>query len=156
MSHPTGPHSQPPDHLPTDRSIVNEHELVRPILNSDIFDKEDTQPQEEEQEDESPGLANYDPSLEPSGDRVESYSDSYTDEFNNNPESDEDDGRPSPIKRKRRSSSNIGPTHKKRKHHLEQRSTQHRPRSKPYQHYPKSHSPLSREGQLPSPTPSAP
>jgi hypothetical protein len=71
---------------------------------------------------ESPGLVNYDPSPELSGDRVGSYSDSYIDEFNNNPESDEDDGRPSPVKRKRRSLSNIGPTYKKRKHHLKQRS----------------------------------
>jgi len=58
MSHPVGPHSQPPDHLPTDRSAVDEHELVRPALNSDIFD-EDTQRQEERQEDE-----NYDNDIE--------------------------------------------------------------------------------------------
>jgi hypothetical protein len=36
---------QPPDHLPIDRSAVDEYKLVRPILNSDIFDK-DTQWQE--------------------------------------------------------------------------------------------------------------
>jgi hypothetical protein len=52
MSHPADPHSQPLDHLPTDRSAVDEHELVRPALNSDIFDKEDRQRQEVEQGDE--------------------------------------------------------------------------------------------------------
>jgi hypothetical protein len=52
MSHPASPR-QPPDHLPTDQSAVDEHELVRPILNSNIFDEEDTQRQEEEQEDEN-------------------------------------------------------------------------------------------------------
>jgi len=53
MSHPAGPHSQPPDHLPTDQSAVDEHELVRPALNSDIFNKEDRQWQEMEQRDEN-------------------------------------------------------------------------------------------------------
>ncbi|KAF8847268.1 hypothetical protein BDZ45DRAFT_343497 [Acephala macrosclerotiorum] len=47
MSHPASPR-QPPDHLPTDRSAVDEHELVRPALNSDIFDEQNTQPQEDE------------------------------------------------------------------------------------------------------------
>ena len=50
MSHPAGPHSQPPDHLPTDRSTVDEHELVRPALNSDIFNEEDTQRQGEDKD----------------------------------------------------------------------------------------------------------
>jgi hypothetical protein len=74
--------------------------------------------------DESPGLASRDPSPEPSEDELGSYSNSCADdEFNKNPGSDEDDGRPSPAKRKQLSSSNHGPTHKKRKHHLEQKST---------------------------------
>jgi hypothetical protein len=46
MSHPAGLR-QPPDHLPIDRSAVDERELVRPALNSDIFD-EDTLRQEDE------------------------------------------------------------------------------------------------------------
>ena len=40
--------------------------------------------------DESPGLANRDPSPEPSEDKLESHSCS-DDEFNNNPKSDKDD-----------------------------------------------------------------
>ena len=47
MSHPAGPR-QSPDHLPTDRNAVDEHELVRTALNSDIFDEQDTQRQEDE------------------------------------------------------------------------------------------------------------
>lgn len=65
------------------------------------------------------------------------------------------------------SSSCNDPMHKKRKHHLQQRSTrQHRPHSKPHRRSPKSHSPLDQgstvtavsrtEGRLPSPAPSAP
>jgi hypothetical protein len=165
MSHPTGPRSQPPDHLPTDRSAVDEHELVRPALNSDIFDEEDRQRQEEEQEDEdydndiedrqpqqevkedvaaalmsgkiggihlsskkdeSLRLANHDPSPEPSQDKLGSQSDSCSDdEFSNTPKPDEDDRRPRVAKRKRKrpSSPNNGPIHKKRKHHLKQSST---------------------------------
>jgi hypothetical protein len=49
MSHPAGPHSQPPDHLPTDQSAVDKHKLVRPTLNSNIFNKEDRQWQEEQE-----------------------------------------------------------------------------------------------------------
>jgi hypothetical protein len=51
--------------------------------------------------DESPRLANCDPSLELSQDKLGSYSDSCSDKLNNNPELDEDDGRLSPAKRKR-------------------------------------------------------
>jgi hypothetical protein len=116
--------------------------------------------------DESPGLANRDPSPELSKDKLGSDSCS-DDEFNNYPKSDKDDGRPGPAKRKRPSLHNNGPMQKKRKHYLEQKSTrQHRPHSKLHRHYPKSHSPLNqgsrvtvrsnREGQLPSPAPSAP
>jgi hypothetical protein len=72
--------------------------------------------------DESPGLANRDPSLEPSQDKLGSESCS-DDEFNNNPKSDEDNRRPSPTKRKRPSLSNNSPTQKKHKRHLEQKST---------------------------------
>jgi len=42
MSHLTGLYSQPLDHLLTDRSTIDEYELVRLTLNSDIFNKEDT------------------------------------------------------------------------------------------------------------------
>jgi hypothetical protein len=41
MSYLISLHSQPPDHLLIDRSTVDEYELVRLILNSDIFNKED-------------------------------------------------------------------------------------------------------------------
>jgi hypothetical protein len=41
MSHPARPRSQPPDHLPADRSAVDEHELLLSALNSDIFNEED-------------------------------------------------------------------------------------------------------------------
>ena len=41
-SHLTGLYSQPLDHLLTDRSTIDEYELVRLTLNSDIFNKEDT------------------------------------------------------------------------------------------------------------------
>jgi hypothetical protein len=89
------------------------------------------------------------------------------DEFNNNPKSNEDNGRPSPIRRKRPSSSINDPTQKKRKHHLEQRSIhQHRPHPKSHRHYSKSHSPpdqglrvavrSSGKDRLPSPAPSTP
>jgi hypothetical protein len=61
----------------------------------------------------------------------------------NNTESDEDDEEPRPMKRKRPSSSQDGPMHKKPKPRLQQRSTgQRRPRSKPHGPSPKSHSPL--------------
>jgi hypothetical protein len=59
-----------------------------------------------------------------------------------NTESDKDDEEPRPIKRKRPSSSQDGPMHKKPKHRLQQRSTsQQRPRSKPHGRSPKPHSP---------------
>ena len=201
------PRSERIDHLPTDRSAVDEHEPVRPARNSDIFDEEDREQQEEQEQeqedygnneggrqpqqevkevaaalmtgkvgdtylsskkDKSSGLAYHDPSPEPSQDNLGSHGCS-DDEFSNTPKSDEDDGRPRVAKRKRKrpSSPNNGPMHKKRKHHLEQRSTrQHRPHCKPYRRSLKSHSPLvqgsrvaavsSAEGRLPSPAPSAP
>jgi hypothetical protein len=52
MSHLARPLSQPLDHLLTNRSAVDENKLVRPALNSDLFDEEDRQRQEDEQEDE--------------------------------------------------------------------------------------------------------
>ena len=197
--------SQPLDHLPTNRSAVDEHELVCPALNSDTFDKEDKEQQEEEQEDEdydniedgrqlqqevkedvavvltsgkvddthlsgkkdeSLELANCDLSPEPSKDKLEcdSYSD---DELNSNLKSDEDNEKSSSAKRKRPSAAVNGPTQKKRKHHLKQRSTrQQKPHFKLHQHCLKSHSPSDQGlrvavgscgvGQLPSPAPSTP
>lgn len=44
--------NHPPYHLPTVRSAADEHELVRPALNSDIFDEEERQRQEEEEQDD--------------------------------------------------------------------------------------------------------
>jgi hypothetical protein len=88
--------------------------------------------------------------------------DSHSGDELNNTESDEDDGKPRPIKRKRPSSSQDGPMHKKPKPRLQQRSTgQHRPRSKPHKRSPKSHPPpdqTSRVAAVPSPQarPSAP
>jgi hypothetical protein len=68
-------------------------------------------------EDESPGLANHDPSPDPSQDRAGSDSHS-DDELNTN--SDGDDKEPRPMKRKWPSSSCDGPMRKKRKHRLQQ------------------------------------
>ena len=106
---------------------------------------------------------------EPSHDEAGSHSDSYSNGGLNNTkaESDEDDERPRPAKRKRPSSSYDGPKQRKRKDHLQQRSSrQCKPRSKSHQHYPKSHSLLdqgsrvaagsSAKDRLPSPVPSAP
>jgi hypothetical protein len=81
--------------------------------------------------------------------------DSHSSDKLNNTESDKDDKEPRPMKRKRPSSSQDGPMHKKPKPRLQQRSTgQHRPRSKPHGRSPKSHSPLdqaSRVAAVPSP-----
>ena len=105
-------------------------------------------------------LPNLDPPPEPS--HNEAGCDSDSDGELNNTESDEDDEEPRPIKRKRLSSSQDGPMHKKPKHRLQQRSTgQQRPRSKPHGRSPKSHSPpdqASRVAVVPSPQarPSAP
>lgn len=48
MSHPARSRNQPQDHFPTDRSAGDEHEPIRPALNSDIFDGEERQRQEDE------------------------------------------------------------------------------------------------------------
>jgi hypothetical protein len=50
MSSPTRPYDYPPDHLPTFQSTADEHKLVRPVLNSDIFNKDERQRQEREEE----------------------------------------------------------------------------------------------------------
>jgi hypothetical protein len=204
MSPPTRPCNHSSDHLPTDRSAADEHELVRPALNSDIFDEEERQQQEQEEDggydnedggqlqqevkedvaatlmsekvgdthlsskkNKSLRLANYDSSLEPSQDKLGSYSSSFSDdELNGNPVSINVDREPRPAKRKWSSSSN-NPIYKKHKRHLEQRSTpKRRPHAKLRQHSPKSHSPLdhssrvtavsSAKGRLPSPAPSTP
>jgi hypothetical protein len=92
--------------------------------------------------DESPRIANHDLSLESRQDKLGSFSDTCTNnKFNNNPESDEDHRRRSPTERKRPSLSSNGPTHKKPKHHLQQRFTsQSKPRSKSHRPCPKLHS----------------
>jgi hypothetical protein len=100
-----------------------------------------------------PLLPNRDPSPEPSHD--EAGYDSQSDDELNNADLDENNGKPCPMKRKRPSSSQDGPTCKKLKHRLRQRSTgQHRPRSKPHGRSPKSHPALnqgSRVAAVPSP-----
>ena len=58
MSPPARPRNHPPDHLLMDQSVADEHELVRPALNSDIFDEEERQRQEEEEEQEDWGYDN--------------------------------------------------------------------------------------------------
>jgi hypothetical protein len=99
--------------------------------------------------------------------RVGVGSNSRSDDELNNTDLDYDDKETRPLKRKRPSSSFDSRMHKKRKHHLQQRSTcQNRTHSKPYEHSPKSHSPLdqgsivtavsSTEGRLLSLAPSAP
>ncbi|KAI9652875.1 MAG: hypothetical protein M1829_001364 [Trizodia sp. TS-e1964] len=199
MFPPARPCNHSLDHLPTDRSAEDEHELLRPALNSDIFEEEEEgaydndndnedgrQLQQEVKEDvaatlmsekvgdtylsskdESLKLAKHDPSLEPSQDKLGSYSSSFSDdELNGNPVSINVDREPCPAKRKRSSSSN-NPICKKRKRHLEQRSIpQRRSHAKLRQHSPKSYSPLGRssrvtavssaKARLPSPAPSTP
>lgn len=48
----TRPCNHSPDYLPTNRSVVDEYELIRPALNSNIFNEEERQRQEEEEEEE--------------------------------------------------------------------------------------------------------
>ncbi|KAI9779869.1 MAG: hypothetical protein M1839_007182 [Geoglossum umbratile] len=184
-SHSARPRSPPPrcsrastgnrlgqeDRLYAGRSTADEREyedeLVRPALNTDTFDKGERQQQEAEVEGEVD--KDDDEDDEPSHDEAGSYSDSYSDDELNNAKakSDEDDERPRPAKRKRPPSSYDGPTQWKHKNYLQYRSScQHKPRSKSYQHYLKSHSlpdqgsrvaaGSSAEGQLPSPAPYAP
>ncbi len=80
---------------------------------------------------------------------------------------DSGERQPHPAKRKQPSSSNDGPTPKKPKHYLQQRSTRQRSsRSKSHRLRQKSHSPLNQgsrvvtvpdpEGRLPSAAPSVP
>jgi len=98
----------------------------------------------------------------PATSRDEAGCDSHSGGELNNTESDKDDEEPRPMKRKRPSSSQDGPMHKKPKPRLQQRSTgQHRPLSKPHKRSPKSHPPpdqASRVAAVPSPQarPSAP
>ena len=132
----------------------------------------DTHPSDEEDGGPRPAerqrlLPSRDPSPGPSHDEAGSHSGGDSDdELNDNKAySDNNDGIPRPMKRKRPSSSYDGPMHKKP--HLQQRfSRQRRSRPKSYRHSPKSHSPLGQgsrvaagsnsEGRLPLPAPSAP
>jgi hypothetical protein len=50
MSHPARPCNQPPDHLHIGQSTADEHELVRPALNTDSFNKEDRQQKQQEKD----------------------------------------------------------------------------------------------------------
>ena len=115
--------------------------------------------------DESLRLANHDPSLEPSQDRLGSYNSSFgDDELNSNPVLINVNREPCSAKRKLLFSPN-NLIYKKCKRHLEQRFTpQCRPYAKLCQYPPKSYSPLdhglrvtivsSTKGQLPLPAPS--
>lgn len=87
-------------------------------------------------------LPSRDPSPARNHDEAESCSDSHGDhELNNKADSDSDNGKSRPAKRKRPSSSCDSPMQKKRRRSLQQRSTaQYRPRSKPRRRSPKSHS----------------
>jgi hypothetical protein len=112
-------------------------------------------------------LASHDPSPEPSHNGMGSCSDSHSDdELNNKADSDDDNRKPRPTKRKRPSSSYYGSTPKKRRLPQQRSARQPRQRSKPRRRSPKSHSPLdqgsraaavsSPEGRLPSPALSTP
>ncbi len=199
MSPPARPHN-PPNHLPTDRSAADEHELVRPALNSDIFDEEERQRREEEEEqddwgygndndnedgrqlqqeveedviatlmsekvgdtrlssnkDESLRLATHDPSPEPSQDKLGRHSSNFSDdELNSDPVSINVDRELRPTKRKR-SSSSTNPIYKKRKRHLEQRSTPQRRPYSPLDHGPRVTAVSRAKGRLPLLAPSTP
>lgn len=71
-------------------------------------------------------LPSRDLSLEPSQDQARTNSDNCSDDklISTEAELDEDDWRPCPTKRKRPSSSYVGPTQRKRKQHLQEGSTQ--------------------------------
>jgi hypothetical protein len=43
MSPSARPRDYPPDYLPIFQSTADEHKLVRPALNSDIFDEDERQ-----------------------------------------------------------------------------------------------------------------
>jgi hypothetical protein len=138
--------------LHTGRGVADEHELVDHALDTLLINGEDEDkgPQQEvnvvapvvtaERAGGSPrpangqqSLPNLDPSPEPSHNEAGSRSDRDSDSKLNNTESDKDDEEPRSMKRKRPSSSQDGPMHKKPKHRLQQRSTgQQRPRSKPH------------------------
>lgn len=110
-------------------------------------------------------LPNLDPSPEPNHNKAGSRSDSDSDdELNSTDSAKDDEKKQRPAKRKQLSSCD-GPTYKKRRRPLQQRSThQHRPPSKLHGRSPKSHFPLdqgstvaavsSAKGRLPSPAPS--
>jgi hypothetical protein len=206
------------DNLHTDRSATDEHEPVRPSLDTHAFHEEDRRREDEKQEvscgsdDDDEGeevndalpqretnsvkatlmakkssrclcrkkdkgtkpaerqrpLPSRDSSPKLDQDARGSHGNGYSDDgiSNIHAESDEDNKRPRPLKRKRPSLSHAGPAQKKHKHHLQHRSTcQSRVRSNSRQSFLKSQSVLDRvprvtpgpgaEGQLPSLVPSA-
>jgi len=131
---------------------------VAPALTAE---REDGSPKSAERQQ---SLPNRDPSPEPSQDGA--GSNPHSDDELDNPDSDEDNKKRRLTKRKRPSLSCDGPIHKKRKDHLQRRSTrQYRPHSKLHRPF-QSHSPpdqglrvaegSSGEDRLPSPAPSAP
>jgi hypothetical protein len=128
--HPARPRSQPLGHLSTDRSAVDEHELVHHTLNSDVFHEEDrqrqdhSQPQQEVKEDVAAALMTEKVGnthlsskkgeslrLAKTGqDQMRGDSDSYSGGKLNKVQSEVDDRMPRAAKQKRPSSSDDGPT----------------------------------------------
>jgi hypothetical protein len=92
-------------------------------------------------------LPSPDPVPEQSHDEAGSRSDCDGDDelINNNDDSDDDGREPRPAKQKRPFSSDVGPTSKKRKHHLQRRPACPRiAHSKSHRHSPKPHFSLDR------------
>ncbi|TVY20230.1 hypothetical protein LARI1_G001640 [Lachnellula arida] len=110
------------------------------VSNVYLSSKEDERPAERQQL-----LPSRDPSPEPSYDGTRSYNDSHSDdELNNKADSDDDNRKPRPAKRKRPSSCYHGPTPKKRRLPQQKSARQSKPRSKPCRRSPKSHSPFDK------------
>jgi hypothetical protein len=113
--------------------------MAKKISDNHLSDKEDGSPKPAKRQ---RLLPSRDPSLQPDHNETGSGSDGNS---NNEPsdkaDSDEDNGRLYPAKRRRQSSFYDDPMPEKRKRHLQQRSThQRRPRPKSYRHSPKLHS----------------
>lgn len=108
------------------------------VSDTHLSSKEDGSPRPAERQQLLPSR---DPSSETSHDDAGSYNDTHSnDELHNNADSDDDNRRLRPAKRKRSSSSYDSPIFKKRRCHLQQRSTgQRRLRFKSRRRSPKSY-----------------
>jgi len=155
------------NHRLSNRSATDEHKPVRPPLNTDKEDKKQEVSGGSGGDDDDDAQPQRQVSPEPiQGPRGSHGDGGSNDELNSSEaESGEEARRPRP-KRKRSSLSHAGPVQKKRKHHLQQRSTrQSRAHSNSRRFLPKSQSVLDHvlratldtgaESRLPSPTPSA-